>query len=547
MFQLVAILALSLSFAACTQKTQMTSYPLLSGALASEYQQNETIAFKPAPGHHFNLEAPQACGQGKWLERTALFQRCQLSQSGSQVFLFSVCDDAKTFCEQVKHKANVKSAWNTTPTPHFPEQAKQAHQAAPGFLHNDPSATQTQATAKKQNILIDFYGIWCPPCNRLDETVFSKPEFQKYSANLAKLQLDADASISFAWKNHFKISGYPTLILANSNLEEIDRLVGYRPLQQVIDWMKRNEGRMPITTLLAMSRVMSPAERLRVAQYYYERREYSEAKAQLEFSQGTKAPLTAEMKLLLAQVNLELAKQQADKKITIAAYLKLLREHSNSIEFSSWAEALYGLSESDGKPFILPAISSLEKWRTRPQALQAEGYSLGDTWMMTAGLEDIRKNEAAQKAAYSQAAIAYKKETAESNLPLARGANLDLAEALRQSGDLAAAEKLYQELLAKYGKEFTFNYGFAYLLLETKRAEAALPLANAALENSYGDNFLRASELKAKIQIKLGDKKAAESTVLSALEKMDITKLTDVRTHAYIARLRNRLAEAQKK
>jgi thiol-disulfide isomerase/thioredoxin len=81
--------------------------------------------------------------------------------------------------------------------------------------------------------LIDFYGIWCPPCNLYNETIFNTNEFAEQAKKFVLLKLDADADISWNLKSKFKIGGYPTLLIAKINaageLEEVERIVGYYP------------------------------------------------------------------------------------------------------------------------------------------------------------------------------------------------------------------------------------------------------------------------------------------------------------------------------
>ncbi|HEY8962351.1 MAG TPA: thioredoxin family protein [Luteolibacter sp.] len=89
------------------------------------------------------------------------------------------------------------------------------------------------ATAKKQkkSVLIEFTGSdWCPPCIALRKNVFSKKEFvEAVSKNYVLVELDLPQGMpEVAEKNQviaekFKIEGFPTVVLLNSQGKEFTR------------------------------------------------------------------------------------------------------------------------------------------------------------------------------------------------------------------------------------------------------------------------------------------------------------------------------------
>lgn len=94
-----------------------------------------------------------------------------------------------------------------------------------------------KAKAAGKPALVDFTGSdWCIWCKRLDQEIFSKPEFKDYVKD--KLQLvevdfpqlkplpkkKAEANQAVAEK--YKIQGYPTVIVMDGNGKELGRL-GY--------------------------------------------------------------------------------------------------------------------------------------------------------------------------------------------------------------------------------------------------------------------------------------------------------------------------------
>lgn len=88
-------------------------------------------------------------------------------------------------------------------------------------------------TAKKENkaVLVEFTGSdWCPPCIMMRKNVFSKKEFvEKASENYVLVEIDVPrGDKELAEKNRpiaekYKIDGYPTVLLLNSDGKEFSR------------------------------------------------------------------------------------------------------------------------------------------------------------------------------------------------------------------------------------------------------------------------------------------------------------------------------------
>jgi thioredoxin-related protein len=87
--------------------------------------------------------------------------------------------------------------------------------------------------------LLDFTGSdWCGYCIKLDEEVFSKPSFKKFAKeNLVLVELDYPRGKNLpkktkeqndSLKSKYGISGYPTIILLDSDGKEAARWIGYK-------------------------------------------------------------------------------------------------------------------------------------------------------------------------------------------------------------------------------------------------------------------------------------------------------------------------------
>lgn len=79
-------------------------------------------------------------------------------------------------------------------------------------------------------IVIDFYADWCIPCKELDALTFSDSEvikalseFSAFKVDMTKTMSDETAVI----RDKFNIVGMPTVLLINSEGEEIHRITGF--------------------------------------------------------------------------------------------------------------------------------------------------------------------------------------------------------------------------------------------------------------------------------------------------------------------------------
>jgi protein disulfide-isomerase len=103
---------------------------------------------------------------------------------------------------------------------------------------DDYEKAAAQAKAEKKLLLLDFTGSdWCGWCIKLDKEVFSKKEFKDYAKeNLVLLEVDFPQSKNQTKKlkeqnaklqTEYKIKGYPTIIVLNSEGKQVGEL-GYQ-------------------------------------------------------------------------------------------------------------------------------------------------------------------------------------------------------------------------------------------------------------------------------------------------------------------------------
>ncbi len=491
------------------------------------------------------MDAPQKCGGQKAWEVVPRRFRCRLDKPGVAAVVASVCDDANTFCKQARFDVTVTGVAKIGKAAPNLAAPKGGHTGPAGFS-NDPVASAARAKKEGKPLFVHFFGIWCPPCNELEEHAYPTPEFKAAAADYVLIALDADAPVSFDWKARFKVGGYPTLVVADGDLREIGRVVGSRSgagLAKFLGEMALLKGRPVEDAARAVAKdpAAPAAERLRVARWRAERAEFDEVERLLA---GRTDPASRRV-LLEARDERRPPRRRRPgprrQRAPAAARVPRRRRRRKPGLLVAAVDALQALG-------LRQAVrSSVEVWTASP--------SLGETWFSAADLltleadyiETVVSTQAARPL-WLKAAAAHEAKAASSPLgAAARAANFSRADALRRAGENEAAAGLLASLVKAYPDEFTFHNEYAYTLKEMGRYADAYPAAVRAVETGYGDNWLRAVKIKAELELKLGRAKDAARTVDEALAETVLPATTDVRSFRYVASLRALRAEIAKK
>lgn len=95
--------------------------------------------------------------------------------------------------------------------------------------------------AKRKNMPMFLYwgAVWCPPCNQIKKTIFTKPKFHKEAQKFISVYLDGDKPNAQKWGEHFGTKGYPTMMILNSSGEEISRMPGGLNVDQYVKLMQK--------------------------------------------------------------------------------------------------------------------------------------------------------------------------------------------------------------------------------------------------------------------------------------------------------------------
>jgi len=89
-------------------------------------------------------------------------------------------------------------------------------------------ADRAFAQAKESNrpVFLFWTAAWCPPCNHVKSTIFTRPEFIEKSRSFVPVYVDGDTPSGQALGKRFSVGGYPTMVLLRPDGTEITRLAG---------------------------------------------------------------------------------------------------------------------------------------------------------------------------------------------------------------------------------------------------------------------------------------------------------------------------------
>jgi thiol-disulfide isomerase/thioredoxin len=107
--------------------------------------------------------------------------------------------------------------------------AEVAREAAPDAIAwhtGDVDAAFALAAEQDKPLFLYWGAAWCPPCNQIKATIFSRPEFVQKSRLFVPVYLDGDTQRAQKLGERFGVLGYPTMIVFNSAGEEITRIPG---------------------------------------------------------------------------------------------------------------------------------------------------------------------------------------------------------------------------------------------------------------------------------------------------------------------------------
>ncbi len=472
----------SFTFAATT-----TTVPQLRSASALTTKlQGDTYTAELKEGFHFNDKAPNQIQVDKQSVKPSALQarliRFSLPQNYQEAqALLYVCDDQITYCET--HQLPIKGSQTAIAKSEISK--KKPAKDELGFWQGQLDKAFAIAKEKKQLVLLDFSARWCPGCVRNKNEIFNKPAFEKMSKNVVKVLVDADLFENFEILEKYQIKGIPTLVLANANEEEIDRIVGFEPMAKVQSFIgSAQKDPTPIKDLLATPVTADNATQLKVGLRLLNSGKTAESVAFLARVQPAPSELLY-ARVTAAQEAYE--KDNAGKKDFYAKELKdALKAEPGSTRSLVWRTELVKLDPK------APEVKTIVE----------EGSKLADELMQNDEKLKVAvaSDSVGEFKGYEKWVVAFYKADL---LEAANAPEEEQTKVMSQAADLGIAYKIP---VSKKGPALRQLVNFS----SAKRWEEAEALANALLKQDPNNTDVK----RRKIKILLALKKYKEATEL---------------------------------
>jgi thiol-disulfide isomerase/thioredoxin len=149
-----------------------------------------------------------------------------------------------------------------------------SHADAPGidWFEGDVGSAFDAATRAGKPVFLYWGAKWCPPCQQLKSSVFSRADFIAKTRQFVAVYLDGDEPGAQKWGEKFHVLGYPTVVVLRADQREITRLSGGIDLSLYADLLDAALGDVePMSEVLATLKQrpadLSAAECRRLAYY----------------------------------------------------------------------------------------------------------------------------------------------------------------------------------------------------------------------------------------------------------------------------------------
>jgi thiol-disulfide isomerase/thioredoxin len=168
-----------------------------------------------------------------------------------------------------------------------PSRANPSHADVPGIAWFDGDVAEAfeLARATKRPVFLYWGAKWCPPCQQLKSSVFSRSDFIAKSTEFVTVYLDGDDPGAQKWGEKFQVSGYPTVVILRPDQKEITRIAGGMDLSLYADLLDGALSDLrPMADVLAamqIKEVRARSDCQRLAYYAWDLRDYSAAERKL--------------------------------------------------------------------------------------------------------------------------------------------------------------------------------------------------------------------------------------------------------------------------
>lgn len=460
-------------------------------------------------------------------------------------------------------RGRVTAERGPAPRPAVEPDAPVAHVAPHAGWHEATDEASVQAAFADADetgrpLLIDFYAVWCPPCDRLRDEFLHDPMREALLDRFVLLKADADHPASFGLKNRFEVGGYPTVLLLQADGTLLDRIVGYAGADA---FAARLEGAVPASEAELIEAVVSGEGDTVENRLALSRR--AEAAGDPVRAWTWLEPVLHELpgpaRVHAARLALDAGAKGAEEQalavadtlprigaslVSRVSDLRAARgDEAGSLALTDrWYARLAGEAWGTVEPAELGTLGQVEGRGAADHDVLAELAWHRAKWG-TDPLEDLAV-AALHYAAYllldSGLAPGEGNPWTVSLDPLLDPAFLernegrvhDLLSLLEGGMQYAEAERFYPPMIALHPDAFTWHYRLAGHFIKRGGYAEARVAADRALERSYGDNRLRAARRLAEVHEEMGQFAEGLAVVEEALQAPAPAE-SNVRTHRY--------------
>jgi thiol:disulfide interchange protein len=93
------------------------------------------------------------------------------------------------------------------------------------FESENFSSVLEKAKAEKKKIFVDCYTSWCGPCKMLASKIFTDLSVGEFmNSEFTNFKVDMEKGEGIELRKKFKVNVFPTLLILDSNGNEINRI-----------------------------------------------------------------------------------------------------------------------------------------------------------------------------------------------------------------------------------------------------------------------------------------------------------------------------------
>lgn len=112
------------------------------------------------------------------------------------------------------------------------------------FFHGTWAEAQEKAKSEEKLIFVDAFASWCGPCKRMASGVFPQEKVGSFfNANFINLKIDMEKPENSEFAGKYPVSAYPTLIFIDANGKVVQKAVGAKDADQLLEFAQKVLGR----------------------------------------------------------------------------------------------------------------------------------------------------------------------------------------------------------------------------------------------------------------------------------------------------------------